>query len=581
MSAGAMDSGWYYSLRSGVPGQQMGPLSWQDLVAYARRGAFGPDDLVWHEQLGEWRPGSQVPGLFAAPAAAPAGYAAPAAYGAAQPAKSKLLYWLLPLIAIIIVGGGLGAYFGFFYHKGATEAFVQNEGEILLEASGVAGPDSFAGEQFVALGPSTTLKIPNPKVTLPQISTTLAQVTTTTGVTTSAGAVTTQGVSTTTATTAMPTTVLVAYPGDTPALYGGSKSKVISDKEQELAFLEQNPQKAAAFCEALNSDPTLRWSGGNQVSPDQLRAYFAELTPVMLTRDIRVTNYGYRNGHPTPRQSVLQAGQLILIDRYGVPRKRCECGNPLTPPIPSSRPPIYTGPRWPGFDPTTIIVVQQTTVIINNFTLININTGDTYGRPAGTEGGSDGAPPTGSGTTETTATTESTTSTTAAEVSTTTSVSEATTTTAGGGGPVSANELNGLWSGTFTISTLNLDPAVQQEAEAAGCSASILQALVGTPMPMTMEITMDAGGASGTAKMTIDASALGGSSSSNEPQTLSFKLDGDTLTFTVPQEAGATGAMTAKVSRQGQTLVLTGVMTSSGQGSELKADWSVTKQVVM
>ena len=227
------------------------------------------------------------------------------------------------------------------------------------------------------VGPSTTLKIPNPQVTLPQV--TLPPVTTTT-----AGATTTsQAASTTTASTAIPATVLVAYPGDTPALYGGSKSKVIADKEGELAFLEQNPKKAAAFCEALNSDPTLRWSGGNKVTPDQLRAYFAELTPMMLTRDVRVTNYGYKNGHPTPRQSVLQAGQLVLVDQYGVPRKRCECGNPLTPPKPSRKPPIYTGPRWPGFDPTTIIVIQQTTVIINNFTVIDINTGTrTAGRPA-------------------------------------------------------------------------------------------------------------------------------------------------------------------------------------------------------
>jgi hypothetical protein len=583
MSAPAMDSGWYYSLKSGPPGQQTGPLSWEDLVANARGGAFGPDDYVWHEQLGDWLPGSKVPGLFAARPAAPAGYAAPAAYGAAQPAGSKLLYWLLPLIAIIIVGGGLGAYFGFFYHNGNAEAFVQNQGEILLEPSGVAGPDSFAGEQFVVLGPSTTLKIPNPQVTLPRLSTTLPLVTTTAGVTTSAGAVTTEVASTTTATTAMPTTVLAAYPGDTPALYGGSKSKVISDKEQELAFLEQNPQKAAAFCEALNSDPTLRWTGGNKVTPDQLRAYFAELTPVMLTRDIRVTNYGYKNGHPTPRQSVLQAGQLVLIDQYGVPRKRCECGNPLTPPIPSSRPPVYTGPQWPGFDPTTVIVVQQTTVIINNFTLINVNTGDTYGRPAGTEGGSDGAPPTGGETTETTETTSTTeaTTTSSTEAETTTTMESGTTTTTGGGAPVTADELNGLWSGTFTISTLNLDPAVQQQAEAAGCTAEILGALVGKPMPMTMEITMEAGGAGGIAKMTIDASALGGSSTTNEPQTFSFNLDGDTLTFTVPQESGATSTMTGKVSRQGQNLVITGAMTSSGEGSELKADWSATKQVVM
>ena len=71
MSAGGMESGWFYARRGGPPGQQVGPVSWQDLVSYARGGAFGPDDLVWHEQLGDWRPASQIQGLFAAPAPAP------------------------------------------------------------------------------------------------------------------------------------------------------------------------------------------------------------------------------------------------------------------------------------------------------------------------------------------------------------------------------------------------------------------------------------------------------------------------------------------------------------------------------
>ncbi len=392
MSADAMDSGWYYSKRGGPPGQQFGPVTWENLVSYARGGLLVPEDLVWNEQLPDWRPASQIPGLFPAsappPAAVPVGYAAAPsyaaapAYGVAQPKRSSLLYWLIPVVVLVLVGAGLAAYFGFWYNNDA-DAFVQQEGEILLEPSGVAGPDSFAGEQFVVVGPTTTLKIPNPQVTLPPVTTT----------TTVTATPTTQAASTTTASTSIPPTVLVAYPGDTPALYGGSKDEMVSDKEGELAFLEANPNKAAAFCEALNSDPTLRWSGGNKVQPSQLRAYFAELTPMLLTRDIRVTNYGYKNGHPTPRQSVLQAGQLILVDRYGVPRKRCECGNPLTPPIPTYKPPVYTGPAWPGFDPTTIIVIQQTTIIIDTFTVIDIHTGEPFGRPAGTEGGSDGPPP--------------------------------------------------------------------------------------------------------------------------------------------------------------------------------------------
>jgi hypothetical protein len=182
---------------------------------------------------------------------------------------------------------------------------------------------------------------------------------------------------------------VISYTGDTPALYGGSKSRQLADKEGQLRFLEQNPDKAAAFCEALNNDPTLRWSGGTKVQPSQLRDYFAELTPVMLTRDTRVTNHGYRDGRPTPRQSVLQAGQMVLVDAYGVPRVRCECGNPLAPPRPVPTTPRYTGPRWPDFDPTVIVVVQQTTVVIEQIILVDINTGETFVRPPGTSGEAD------------------------------------------------------------------------------------------------------------------------------------------------------------------------------------------------
>jgi hypothetical protein len=161
------------------------------------------------------------------------------------------------------------------------------------------------------------------------------------------------------------------------------------DKEGQLTFFENNPDKAAAFCAALNADPTFKWSGGTQIQPSQLRDYFAELTPMMLTRDTRVTNNGFRDGKPTPRQSVLQKGQMVLVDQYGVPRVRCECGNPLTPPQLAKKAPKYTGTKWPDFDPTTIIVVQPTTVVINIFVVIDINTGENFDRPAGTEGTED------------------------------------------------------------------------------------------------------------------------------------------------------------------------------------------------
>jgi hypothetical protein len=75
----------------------------------------------------------------------------------------------------------------------------------------VAGPDSFAGEQFLPIGPTTTLKIPSPAITLPPVTTTtLAQ---------AHHNVRAQPV------------VVATYTRDTPALYGGSKSKISTRKE--------------------------------------------------------------------------------------------------------------------------------------------------------------------------------------------------------------------------------------------------------------------------------------------------------------------------------------------------------------
>jgi hypothetical protein len=280
--------------------------------------------------------------------------------GGSTTASSQLPTQLSPeqiLAGVLAVVQGAGAA-GSATGAASGEMVVQGEGDILLEPAGSAGPESFAGEVHVVRGPTTTFSLPAR-----------------------------------TSTTQSPTTLapgqVAAWSGGTPGLYGGSRSKAKCDKELQLRFLEQNPAKAAAFCAALNSDPTLRWSGGNKVIPEQLRAYFAELTPMVLTRDTRVTNHGFRNGYPTPRQSVLQAGQGVLVDRYGVPRVRCECGNPLNPPQPVKTTPKYTGPKWTNFDPTTIIIIQQTTVIIDIFVVVDVDTGESFNRPAGSAGEKD------------------------------------------------------------------------------------------------------------------------------------------------------------------------------------------------
>ena len=100
-----------------------------------------PDDLVWNPQLPDWLPAAQIPGLFpasalpetpqsaAVEAPAIAAYPAAAAVGpypsAMQPAgrrRAWLLPVLIPAIALIVVGAGFGAYFGFIRDGGDETA---------------------------------------------------------------------------------------------------------------------------------------------------------------------------------------------------------------------------------------------------------------------------------------------------------------------------------------------------------------------------------------------------------------------------------------------------------------------------
>jgi hypothetical protein len=194
-----------------------------------------------------------------------------------------------------------------------------------------------------------------------------------------AGATTTTATTTTTAAGGSAPTV-PSIAGSAPGLYGGTQNAVTCDVEAQIRFLQANPDKAAAFAGVLG------------ITTSQIPSYLRSLTPVRLTQDTRVTNHGYRNGRATSLQSVLQAGTAVLVDVYGVPRVKCGCGNPLTPPVAQPRPPRYVPPQgrqpWPGWSPTTVVVVQQT-VQVNVFVLVNIVDGGFFIRPAATTGDED------------------------------------------------------------------------------------------------------------------------------------------------------------------------------------------------
>ena len=105
-----------------------------------------------------------------------------------------------------------------------------------------------------------------------------------------------------------------------------------------------------------------------------------------------MTNHGWENGSLTTFQSVLQNGTAVLVNDYGMPTVKCYCGNPLSAPVNSTRV-SYHGTTWTGWNPQSITIIEQNVTVINDFTVVNVYTGEPFGRPAGTDGTDDGPAP--------------------------------------------------------------------------------------------------------------------------------------------------------------------------------------------
>ena len=164
---------------------------------------------------------------------------------------------------------------------------------------------------------------------------------------------------------------LPAVNGNTPGLYGGTRNAAECNQQAMISFLEAHPDKAAA------------WAGVQGIQVSEIRAYIEGLTPVVLTRDTRVTNHGFRNGQAYAHPSVLQRGHAVLVDQWGVPRAKCSCGNPLTPPEPVAGPPIYVGDPWPEWNVTVIVVVVAGPPVDGGFVLVDLTTGQLIIRTVG------------------------------------------------------------------------------------------------------------------------------------------------------------------------------------------------------
>lgn len=150
-------------------------------------------------------------------------------------------------------------------------------------------------------------------------------------------------------------TVLLS--GDQVGLYGGSVNQAVCDRDKMVNFLEQNPAQGAAWRTVTGAS--------------DIRSYASTLSPVVLTHDTRVTNHGYQNGRPIAFQSALQTGTTVMVDNRGVPRVRCECGNPLAEPQSSLRQ-EFAGSGWQGLDTNSFVTIQKSANPIQKLDLVSV-----------------------------------------------------------------------------------------------------------------------------------------------------------------------------------------------------------------
>ncbi|MFD3497502.1 DUF6777 domain-containing protein [Streptomyces sp. NPDC058676] len=165
--------------------------------------------------------------------------------------------------------------------------------------------------------------------------------------------------------------------GGAPGLYGGTRNVSSCDVEKQITALRAAPPKNRAFASVA------------RVAPSEVPAYLRSLTPLQLRMDTRVTNHGYRDGSATSYQAVLQSGTAVLVDDHGVPRVRCACGNPLTPPVALQATPRRTGDSWPSYNPANVVVVAPSAQVVNIFVIYDPDRGDWFARHRGDTGGKD------------------------------------------------------------------------------------------------------------------------------------------------------------------------------------------------
>jgi len=185
---------------------------------------------------------------------------------------------------------------------------------------------------------------------------------------------------------------IIKQRGTQSKLYGGNRNMNPQgcDRSQLIMALQNDPSRAAAWREALNRDPALYWSDRGTVNTSvhdssQIATLVNDLTPVALLTDTRFIDVGFKDGRAVSYQSVLQRGTGVLIDRRGMPRLRCQSGDPLLQAAATVE--RYLGQRWPGFSLSAVDAIQPGSSPVTSFTLLDLsNPSRSFTRPAGIVG---------------------------------------------------------------------------------------------------------------------------------------------------------------------------------------------------
>ncbi|MFF0092092.1 DUF6777 domain-containing protein [Streptomyces canus] len=206
---------------------------------------------------------------------------------------------------------------------GGDESDAEANGELFLQPAAAQGPSPFTRSSAT---PVTSVAVPSPVTRTSQRASTA------------------------------PRTVSGALPG----LYGGTARVAGCDVVRQIGDLTADRSRERAFARVVGVSPA--------AVPDFLRG----LAPVVLRADTLVTDHGYRAGRASGFQAVLQAGTAVLVDDRGVPRVRCACGNPLTPPVVMRGGAVVGGQPWPGYRPAGVLVVAPSERFLAGITIIDL-----------------------------------------------------------------------------------------------------------------------------------------------------------------------------------------------------------------